>query len=124
MTPAANLAKQDARASSGRMSATDRRSGARQKAFFAVEIDAGARKHRVGVTRDATARSLLIASPSRFDVGDALDLRVLVPNRGMVAVHARVTRVEQNGAESPELWRYRLAVELDDERPELLARAS
>lgn len=106
------------------MSATDRRSGARQKAYFAVEIDAGARKSRVGVTRDATARSLLIASPSRFDVGDALALRVLVPNRGTVAVQARVTRVEQNPADSPELWRYRFAVELDGERPELLARAS
>jgi hypothetical protein len=96
------------------MVAAERRIHSRQKAFYAVEIDAVTRKRRIGVTRDASERGLLIASPSRFEVGEALQLRVLVPNEGTRAVGAKVTRVEENGKSSPEMWRYRFAVQLDE----------
>ena len=105
------------------MSETDRRTLSRRKAFLAVEIDASTRKKRGRVTRDASRRGLLIASPSRFAVGEALDLKVLVPHRGEVAVQARVTRVEENPVDSHEMWRWRFAVELDQDEPELFAAA-
>ncbi len=100
---------------------SDRRTLSRQKAFLAVEIDTATRKKRVGVTRDASRRGLLIASPSRFAVGESLDLKVLVPSRGEVALQARVTRVEENPVDSHEMWRWRFAVELDQH--DLLAAA-
>ena len=83
-------------------------------AIFAVELSSKAKPGRCGVTRNASGKGLLIVTPSRFSVGDELDLAVHV---GTVSgrTSARVVRVEENARESTEVWRYRLAVELHGE---------
>jgi len=67
--------------------------------------------------------AILAVELSRFSVGDQLDLSLHAGKQsGRVA--ARVVRVEENGRDSAEVWRYRLAVELDGTLPEdLLAEA-
>jgi hypothetical protein len=100
-----------------------RRSAPRIPAILAVELSSSSKPGRCGVTRNASGTGLLIVTPSRFSVGDELKLAVHAGEQtGHVA--ARVVRVEENAKDSTEVWRYRLAVELDGTLPEaLLAEA-
>lgn len=86
---------------------------------LAVELSSKSKQGRCGVTRNASGKGLLIITPSRFAVGDELDLAVHVGDRSGRA-SARVVRVEENAKDSCETWRYRLAVELDGALPESL----
>jgi hypothetical protein len=96
-----------------------RRSAPRIPAILAVELSSTAKPGRCGVTRNASGKGLLIVTPSRFSVGDELKLAVHVGTHSG-HVGARVVRVEENGKDSAEVWRYRLAVELDGTLPEAL----
>lgn len=93
-------------------SADRRRRAARVPAILAVELSSKAKPGRCGITRNASGKGLLIVTPSRFTVGDQLDLSVHIGEH-LGRASARVVRVEENGLESTETWRYRLAVELD-----------
>ncbi|MBX3191850.1 MAG: PilZ domain-containing protein [Labilithrix sp.] len=89
-----------------------RRKVPRLPAVFAVEMSSPSKKRRCGVTRNASRKGMLIVTPSRFQVGDALELEV--HGSGLMGrVGARVVRVEENTPDSREVWRYRLAVELE-----------
>ena len=100
-----------------------RRSAPRIPAVLAVELSSSSKPGRCGVTRNASGKGLLIVTPSRFSVGDELKLSVHVGEQSG-HVGARVVRVEENDKDSSEVWRYRLAVELDGTLPEeLLAEA-
>jgi len=100
-----------------------RRGTPRIPAILAVELSSSSKPGRCGVTRNASGKGLLIVTPSRFSVGDELKLSVHVGKQSG-RVGARVVRVEENGRDSSEVWRYRLAVELDGTLPEaLLAEA-
>lgn len=96
-----------------------RRKNPRVPAILAVELSSKAKPGRCGVTRNASGKGLLIVTPSRFSVGDALDVAVHVGTQSGRA-SARVVRVEENDRDSAEVWRYRLAVELDRTLPEAL----
>jgi hypothetical protein len=110
----------DARDSSSSLRTSDaRRAAPRIPAVLAVELSSSTKPGRCGVTRNASGKGLLIVTPSRFSVGDELKLSVHVGDRtGQIG--ARVVRVEENGRDSSEVWRYRLAVELDGTLPEAL----
>lgn len=101
-----------------------RRSAPRIPAILAVELSSSSKPGRCGVTRNASGKGLLIVTPSRFSVGDELQLSVHVGEQtGQVG--ARVVRVEENAKDSTEVWRYRLAVEIEGSLPDaLLAEAA
>jgi hypothetical protein len=86
---------------------------------LAVELSSKQKPGRCGVTRNASGKGLLIVTPSRFSVGDELDLAVHVGGQ-CGRTSARVVRVEENGKDSAETWRYRLAVQLDGALPDAL----
>jgi hypothetical protein len=92
---------------------------ARVPAFVAVELSSKTKPGRCGVTRNASGKGLLIATRSRFAVGDEVDVALHVGQR-LGRTSARVVRVEENGRDSAEAWRFRLAVELDFELPQEL----
>jgi hypothetical protein len=100
-----------------------RRRRERAPAILAVELSSKEKPKRCGITRNASGNGLLIVTPSRFSVGDELELSMLIGDAKSHA-SARVVRVEENGWDSAETWRYRLAVELDGALSEdLLAEA-
>jgi hypothetical protein len=74
---------------------------------LAVELSSKSKPGRCGVTRNASGKGLLIVTPSRFSVGDELDVAVHVGERSGRS-SAKVVRVEENTKESCETWRYRL----------------
>ena len=97
--------------------APDRRTAQRVSALFAVELSSARKRGRFGVTRDASARGLAIVTPSQFEVGERLALAVYAAGGNAAHVEARVVRVDENPIGSPETWRFRLAVELDEALP-------
>jgi hypothetical protein len=100
-------------------SSDPRRKVARVSAFLAVELSSKAKSGRCGVTRNASGKGLLIVTPSRFAVGDQLDLAVHA-GKSSGRVGGRIVRIEENAPDSPEIWRYRLAVELEGSLPQEL----
>ena len=100
---------------------SDRRTSTRMPATIAVEIDGQSRKGRLGVTRDASQTGLLMATPSRFDIGEELDLKLYV-GHDIKHVRGRVARIETNPPRSTEMWRYKLAIQLIEPLAAPLAR--
>jgi len=94
----------------------DRRSKPRTAAVLAVALESETKGGRHGVTRDLSSKGLLIVTPSHFTKGDRLRIKVHAGNVG-VDVSGRVTRVDENPISSPELWRYRVGIELDEPLP-------
>lgn len=95
---------------------TERRSTPRKPAVLAVSLDTEDRTGRHGVTRDLSAKGLLIVTPSRFSPGERVGVKVLAGGIETSA-RGRIARVEQNPISSPELWRYRVGVALEDTMP-------
>jgi hypothetical protein len=94
----------------------DRRGKPRTAAVLAVALESETKVARHGVTRDLSTKGLLIVTPSHFAKGDRLRIKVHAGHVG-VDVSGRVTRVDENPISSPELWRYRVGVELDEPLP-------
>jgi hypothetical protein len=84
---------------------------------LAVGLESATKCGRHGVTRDLSLNGLLIVTPSHFAKGDRLKIKVHSSLGIGVDVIGRVTRVDENPISSPELWRYRVGVELDNPLP-------
>lgn len=93
-----------------------RRKSPRMSAVLAVELSSKSKPGRCGVTRNASEKGLLVVTPSLFSVGDELDLAVHMGTQ-LGRASARVVRVEENALDSAEVWRYRLALEIDGTLP-------
>ena len=94
----------------------DRRVSRRHAAVLAVALESDSKVARHGVTRDLSTRGLLIVTPSQFAKGDRLKIKVHAGKVGLDVI-GRVTRVDENPISSPELWRYRVGVELEQPLP-------
>ncbi|OJY31067.1 MAG: hypothetical protein BGO98_45090 [Myxococcales bacterium 68-20] len=94
----------------------DRRGQPRAPAILAVGLESETKSSRHGVTRDVSSNGLLIVTPSHFAKGDRIKIKVHAGAVG-VDVVGRVARVTENPISSPELWRYRVGVELDEPLP-------
>lgn len=99
----------------------DRRGTPRTPAVFTVNLESETKGLRHGVTRDLSEKGLLVVTPTRFAKGDRLKINIQQtrPDGMMEAldVIGRVTRVDENPISSPELWRYRVGVALDEPLP-------
>jgi hypothetical protein len=97
----------------------DRREEPRTAAVLAVALESETKDGRHGVTRDISTKGLLVVTPSHFEKGDRLKIKVHAGEVG-VDVSGRVARVAENPISSPELWRYRVGIELDEPLPSSL----
>ena len=98
------------------MESTERRNQDRSDAFCAVELSSSEKPKRCGVTRNASERGLLIVTPSRFQEGDDIEVSVHLRDKS-ARRRGRVVRVAVNSLTSNEVWRYRMAVELEEALP-------
>ena len=73
---------------------SDRRRAPRYPLSTPVEIDGKERKHRIGVTRDASVFGIQVISRSRFDIGQKIVVRFRVgsPGASTEEVEGRVVR--------------------------------
>lgn len=94
----------------------DRREKPRTAAVLAVGLESETKDGRLGVTRDISAKGLLVVTASHFEKGDRLKITVHAGRVG-VDLSGRVIRIDENPISSPELWRYRIGIELDAPMP-------
>lgn len=94
----------------------DRRRAERTPAVLAVALDTEEKHGRHGVTRDLSEKGLLVVTPSTFKRGDRVQVTVHADGEG-VNVSGQVRRVDENPISSPELWRWRVGIELDEPLP-------
>ena len=94
----------------------DRRRAERTPAVLAVALDTQEKHGRHGVTRDLSEKGLLVVTPSTFKRGDRVQVKVHAGGED-VNVSGQVMRVDENPISSPELWRWRIGIELDSPLP-------
>src|SRR5688572_25590419 len=87
----------------------NRRAAERVEAMVLVQFDS---EGRHGVTRDVSTKGLLIATRYAFRVGDRLEVTIHAKS-GSTKTRAKVVRVEETPPSEP--WRFRIAMELDEE---------
>jgi hypothetical protein len=93
----------------------ERRRHTREEVYFPVQIDSKEKSERVGVARNSSASGLLIGTPSRFSVGEELDLTFTVQYGGPYQKkHGRVVRVTLD--DQADLFRQLVAVEIVPKR--------
>ncbi|AKU97048.1 hypothetical protein AKJ09_03712 [Labilithrix luteola] len=83
------------------------------RAFFAVELSSEEKAGRAGIARNASEAGLLVVTRSRFRAGEKVKLTVYAGSQNE-NVSGRVMRVEENPIDSAEIWRWRLAIALED----------
>ena len=107
----------------------ERRITNRTAAVLAVGLGSDSKPGRHGVTRDLSANGLLVdfCDAEPLHEGRPREGHPVHSNDGAVDVEGRVARVDENPISSPELWRYRLGIELDAPLPngivEIVAKA-
>lgn len=94
----------------------DRRRAARTAAVLAVGLQNESKQARHGVTRDLSAKGLLVVTPSTFKLGDRVEV-TLHAGGADLNVAGHVARIDENPVSSPELWRWRVGIELDTPLP-------
>jgi hypothetical protein len=95
---------------------SDRRRAARTPAVLAVGLETNEKQGRHGVTRDLSAKGLLVVTASTFKLGDRVEVTVHAGSEGLNVI-GHVRRVDENPVSSPELWRWRVGIELDAPLP-------
>lgn len=89
----------------------ERRRHSREEVYFPVQIDSQDKTDRVGVARNSSASGLLIGTPSRFAVGDQVDLTFAFRyGEPYQKIHGRVVRVTVD--DQADLFRQLVAVEV------------
>jgi hypothetical protein len=104
------------------MTDEDRRAAERHNVYIGAEIDAGEGPVRSAITRDASARGLLLLTRAKLDVGQRVKINVFLSEGESRSIHGRVVRQEPLNAEENALWRLKLAVEIEPPDTELADR--
>lgn len=88
------------------------RKNPRRELALALEMDdrSGARRGRMGVSRNVSRSGLLVNTPSRFVAGSRVAVRVHGQDGRISKFEAEVARVEECGPSSSEPWRYSVAL--------------
>ena len=95
-----------------------RRDAERYQVWIPIKVDQ--LREGIAITHDASVRGALILTASRLDAGDPVELSLKLPESPTPRrVTGRVVRVEENLNDPHGLWPHRMAVEFDEEIPEL-----
>jgi hypothetical protein len=95
-----------------------RRDAERYQVWIPVKVDQ--LKEGIAITHDASSRGVLILTASKLGPGDPVEISLRLPESPIPKrVTGRVVRVEENQSDPHGLWPHRMAVEFDEELPEL-----
>ena len=100
---------------------SERRQHTRYKAHFAVGIDGGEKKGRLGIAQAARATGVLLNTRSLFAASEQVLLTLHALPTGAKQVQARLVRVEEVPKDSSYPWRYLAAAVFAEPIPALEA---
>ncbi len=92
-------------------SAEERRRAGRRPVIIPARVDTKSRPQRFAMTRNVSRTGALLATPSRFRIGERAILRFRTPDtREYQQVEARIVRLELNRDDQVGIWPYLAAV--------------
>ena len=94
----------------------DRRAAPRQQAHVSAGLETAKGRSTIAITRDISARGLLVLTRAELAVGELVKLTVSLAG-GPGTLSGKVVRVED--LEDHELWRYKAAITVDEGDPVL-----
>lgn len=104
----------------------NRRQADRHLAYIGAELETPEGRVRSSITRDASETGLLLLTRARLQVGQAVRVRVHLPNTdgstSLVEVTGSVVRREALPLADNDLWHEKVAIVLDEPNPELARR--
>jgi hypothetical protein len=100
----------------------ERRGATRHNVYIGAEIDIGDGPVRSAITRDASARGLLLLTRTSLEPEQRVRITVFLKEGERRTVGGRVVRQEALDAAENALWRQKVAFELDDADADLAQR--
>ncbi len=98
--------------------AAERRRALRQPVTIPARVDTKSRPQRFAMTRNVSKTGALLATPSRFRIGERATLRFRTPNASdYTRVEARIVRLELNPDNHVGIWPYLAAVHFAEPLP-------
>jgi hypothetical protein len=95
-----------------------RRENERYQVWIPVKVDA--LREGIAVTHDASSRGVLMLTASTLDPGATIEVALKLPDQSVPKrVVGKVVRVEQNENDPHGLWPHRMAIEFEEQVPEL-----
>ena len=94
----------------------DRRAAPRHEAYVSAALETPEGRSTIAITRDMSARGLLILTRLAVQVGDVVKLRVALDGAERT-LSGKVVRVES--LEAHELWRQKVALAVEGDDPTL-----
>jgi hypothetical protein len=97
-----------------RASAAERRRALRLAVILPTRIDTKSRPQRFAMTRNVSRTGALLATPSRFGIGERAILRFRAPDASdYTLVEAQIVRLELNQDNPAGMWPYLAAVRFE-----------
>jgi hypothetical protein len=90
----------------------DRRAAPRQEAYISAALETSGGKTTIAITRDISARGLLLLTRLPLEVGEIVKLTAAVGDE-QHALSGKVVRVEP--LEVHELWRHKAAITVEED---------
>ena len=102
----------------------NRRAQQRHTAWFPVRLDAEELGECIGVTKNVSARGVLLCSADKFVVGAPVTVELhLDPGKQEPRrVQGTIVRLTRNEDDPEGLWPYKMAVEFEEPEPSVLER--
>jgi hypothetical protein len=94
----------------------DRRAAPRHEAYISAALETSGGRTTIAITRDISATGLLILTRFPLAIGEVIKLTAALGD-AQHALSGRVVR--QEDLEPHELWRYKVAIAVDDADPAL-----
>jgi hypothetical protein len=95
----------------------DRRASPRHTAYLAAEIDTGAGRQAIAITRDVGAGGLLVLTRLHLDLGQVVKLRVAYGDKDERVISGTVVRQETLAPGESTLWRTKVALSVEPGDP-------
>jgi hypothetical protein len=92
----------------------ERRVEARRPRSFGVEFHLGQDRKRVGISRDASSRGILVNTLNKFSPGEEVTVTIYSSEQTSTRAKARIVRVEPLGPDARYPWRYLTAARFDE----------
>lgn len=96
----------------------DRRASPRHEAYISAALETSKGRTTIAITRDISTTGLLVLTRATLDVGESVRLTAALGDSHH-ALSGKVVRIEP--LEPHELWRYKVAITVDDSDPALAA---
>jgi hypothetical protein len=94
----------------------DRRAAPRQEAYLSAALETSQGESTIAITRDISSTGLLILTRVSLAIGEVIKLTVVL-DESEQPLSGKVVRQER--LEPHELWRYKVAIAVDDADPVL-----